>query len=159
MIPCGRVRVLLITALTVSLAGTTARAVPTQRGDRQVGRLNTWSASSRTGLSLAGTWTGGVDPKTGAASGSWTLLDATGQPAMSGGWSASKTPNGWSGSWRANAVGSRAEYAGTWSATVDLKPNASFADLFAMAAQKIVSGTWNAGRNSGSWSIRAFSSN
>jgi hypothetical protein len=160
MIRCCSAQGFLITVLVASLATASARAVPSQRsGDRQVGRLNTWSARSSTGLSLAGTWTGGVDSKTGAASGSWTLLDANGQPAMRGGWSAVKSANGWSGSWRANVVGSSAEYAGTWNATVDLKPNASFADLFAMAAQKVVSGTWRTGGNSGSWSIRAFTSN
>jgi hypothetical protein len=78
---------------------------------------------------------------------------------MRGGWSAIKSANGWSGAWRANVVGSRAEYSGTWNATLDLKPNAPFADLFAMAAQKVVSGSWRAGGNSGSWSIRAFTSN
>jgi hypothetical protein len=160
MIPRRRTNVFLITMLVASLAPASARAVPSQRsGDRQVGRLNAWSARSSTGLTLAGTWTGGVDSKTGAASGSWTLLDASGQPTMRGGWSAIKAASGWSGSWRANVVGSSAEYSGTWNATVDLKPNAPFADLFAVAAQKVVSGSWRAGGNSGSWSIRAFTSN
>lgn len=146
--------------LFASLVLATSHAAIAQRsGDRQIGRLNTWSAVSSTGLSLAGTWTGAVDPKTRAASGSWTLLDATGQPAMRGGWSAIKSANGWSGSWRANVVGSRAEYSGTWNATLALKPNAPFADLFAMAAQNVVSGSWRTGGNSGSWSIRAFTSN
>jgi hypothetical protein len=160
MIRCPPGRAFLITLLVALLASTTARAVPPQRsGDRQTGRLNTWSAASSTGLTLAGTWTGGVDPKTGAASGGWTLLDANGQPAMRGGWSAAKSRNGWTGSWRANVVGRSAEYSGTWNATLDLKPNAPFVDLFAMAAQKVVSGSWRAGGNSGSWSIRAFTAN
>lgn len=153
-------RVFFITVLVGSLATAITWAVPSQRrGDRQIGRLNTWSAVSSTGLSLAGTWTGAVDPKTGAASGSWTLLDGDGQPAMRGGWSAIKSANGWSGSWRANVVGSRAEYSGTWNATLALKPNAPFADLFAIAAEKAVSGSWRASGKSGSWSIRAFPSN
>jgi hypothetical protein len=160
MIRCAPVRAVFITVLVALLATPTARAVPSQRsGDRQIGRLNTWSAVSSTGLSLGGTWTGSVDPKTRAASGSWTLLDANGQPAMRGGWSAVKSANGWTGSWRANVVNSNAEYSGTWSASLDLKPNAPFADLFAMAAKQVVSGSWRASGKSGSWSIRAFASN
>jgi len=127
-------------------------------GDGEIGRQNTWAARSSTGLTLNGTWTGRTDAKTGAAFGSWTLLDPNGKVTMRGGWSAAKIARGWSGTWRAAAAGSPAEYSGTWSASVELKPNAPFADLFAMAAQKIVSGNWRAGTNAGSWSIRAFSS-
>jgi hypothetical protein len=150
--------VLFAALLCASLATAAAGAgVSLPNGSRQLGRLNTWSARSSTGVALAGTWTGRVDPKTGAASGSWSLLDANGRPAMRGGWSAVKSTTGWSGSWRANVVGSAAEFSGVWSAT-GLSPTAAFADLFASALQNVVSGTWRAGTNSGSWSIRAFSS-
>ena len=43
-----------------------------------------------------------------------------------------------------------------WSADVDLKPDAGFADLFKMAVQTVVSGSWRAGGQSGVWSIRVF---
>jgi len=149
-------RLLLITVLIASLAAAIARVEPLQAsGNPQLGRLNTWSARSNTGRVLAGSWTGSVDPKTGAASGSWTLFDANGQPAMRGGWSAIKSAREWTGSWRANVVGSAGEFSGTWRATVDLDLNAPFADLFTLAVQKVVSGAWRAGTNSGSWSIRA----
>ena len=146
--------------LIASLANETARAEPWQAtGGRQLGRLNTWSARSSTGRVLAGSWTGSVDPKTGAASGSWTLFDANGQPAMRGGWSAVKSAKEWSGAWRANVVGGAGEFSGTWRATVDLNLNAPLADLFTLAVQKVVSGSWRVGTNSGSWSIRASASN
>ena len=153
-------RLLLITLLTALLATAIARTEPLQAsGARQLGRLNTWSARSSTGRVLAGSWTGSVDPKTGAASGSWTLFDANGQAAMRGGWSAIKSAREWTGSWRANVVGSAGEFSGTWRATVDLDLNAPLADLFTLAVQKVVSGSWRVGTNSGSWSIRASASN
>ena len=119
-------------------------------------RPNTWSARSSTGITLAGTWTAVADPTTGAVTGTWTLIYANGTTLMRGGWSATKSTTGWTGAWRAGVSGSKAEYSGTWSAGVDLKANAPFSDLFAMAAQTVVSGNWRAGRHTGAWSIRAF---
>ena len=109
--------------------------------DGQSARPNTWSARSSTGLTLSGTW---------------TLVDATGKTVTRGGWSAAKSPTGWTGAWRAAVSGSKAEYSGTWSASVNVKGDAHFADLFKMAVQTAVSGNWRAGGHSGVWSIRAF---
>ena len=122
----------------------------------QGARSNTWSARSSTGRTLAGTWTATVEPKAGTVTGTWTLDDAKGKAVARGGWSAAKSRKGWSGAWRAVVSGSKTEYAGTWSAGVDLEPDAGFADLFKMAAQTVVSGGWRAGRQSGAWSIRVF---
>lgn len=119
-------------------------------------RVNTWAARSSTGLTLAGTWTATEDEKTGAVTGTWTLLDGQGRTVAKGAWSAAKSPSGWTGSWRAVAAGRPGEYSGTWSARLDLKPNVKFADLFAKAVETAVSGTWRAGRQSGSWTIQAF---
>ena len=152
----GIITVLVVASLDTSIVG----VLEAQRsGDGQIGRQNTWSARSNTGLVLNGTWAVTVDPKTGAAGGTWTLLDASGQTAMRGGWSAAKSATAWSGSWRANVVGSTAVYGGTWSAMVPLKPNAAFADLFVLAAKQVVSGNWRAAGKSGSWSIRAYTVN
>ena len=119
-------------------------------------RVNTWAARSSTGLMLGGTWTAAEDEKTGAVTGRWTLLDGQGRTVATGAWSAAKSPSGWTGNWRAAAAGRSGEYSGTWSARVDLKPNAKFADLFAKAIQTAVSGTWRAGGQSGAWTIQAF---
>ena len=142
--------------LCVALAASSAPLLSQQPRERSIGRLNTWTATSTDGLTLSGTWTGRADAKTGTASGTWTLLDANGGVAMRGGWSAAKAAAGWRGAWRATVVGSAAEYSGTWSATSELKPNAPLSDLFALAAQQVVSGNWRAGTRSGAWSIRAF---
>ncbi|MEO5898215.1 MAG: hypothetical protein ABIS06_21220 [Vicinamibacterales bacterium] len=117
---------------------------------------NTWSARSSSGQTLAGTWTVSNDPATGSVTGTWTLIDASGRTLAGGGWSAAKAKTGWTGAWRSVVSGIKSEYAGTWSAAVDLKPNAPFADLFERAAREVVSGQWRAGGHSGAWSIRAY---
>ena len=122
----------------------------------QTARSGSWTAKSTTGLALGGTWTAVADPTTGAVSGTWTLVDAQGRTVTRGGWSAAKSRTGWNGGWRAAVSGSKAEYSGTWSAKVSLKPDARFVDLFEKAVETAVSGNWRAGRHSGAWSIRAF---
>ena len=133
------------------IASLTARAEQQTPGQR---RINTWAAQSSTGQTFGGTFTATEDAKTGTVTGSWTLLDAQGRSLASGGWSAAKSPSGWNGSWRAVATGRAGEYAGTWRASVTLKPGAGFAALFAEAVMQAVSGTWQSGGRSGSWSIR-----
>ena len=122
----------------------------------RLGRANAWAARSSTGLTLGGTWTATEDAKTGSVTGSWTLLDARGRVTANGAWSAAKSPTGWQGSWRAIATGRSGEFAGTWTASVDLKPTTRFADLFAKAVEAAVSGTFRAGPQSGAWTIQAF---
>jgi hypothetical protein len=102
-----------------------------------------------------GTWTAVPDDARGTVTGTWTLFGAQGQVVAGGGWSAAKSPKGWTGAWRAAGARGGAEYAGTWSADVTLDPSARFGDLFAAALQT-VSGQWRAGGQSGAWSIRAF---
>lgn len=121
----------------------------------QKAREGTWGATSRTGITLQGTWTAVADPKTGAVTGTWTLEDGKRKTVLGGAWSAAKSPDGWTGAWRAVVSGRKGEYSGTWNASVDLKPDASFADLFERAVKSVVSGSWRAGRQSGAWSIRA----
>jgi iron(III)-enterobactin esterase len=116
----------------------------------------TWSARASTGLTLAGTWTAVPGPTTETVTGTWTLVNAQGATVAGGGWSASKSPDGWLGNWRAaNFGGTEHEFSGSWRSSVDLKASARFADLFEKAAQNIVNGTWRLGSNSGGWSIKA----
>jgi len=119
-------------------------------------RANTWAARSSTGQMFAGTWTASEDLKTGAVTGAWTLVDAERRTVASGGWSAAKSPKGWTGSWRAVAVGRSGEYAGTWTASVDLNADTKLHDLFVKAIDATISGTWQAGGQSGAWTIQAF---
>ena len=144
---------LLLVALDAS--GVHAEVSQGPAGGGRSARQNAWSARSSTGRVFAGTWTvAATDPAAGTATGTWTLADAKGNPVARGGWSAAKSATGWSGNWRAAVSGSKTEYSGTWNARVDLKPDAQFADLFAMAVKAVVSGDWRAGGQSGAWSIR-----
>ena len=142
----------------LAVEGSGARAGMRQGAARagQSAQPNTWSARSSTGLTFGGTWTVVADPTTAAVTGTWTLVDARGRTVTRGGWSAAKSPGGWTGTWQAAVAGTKAEYTGAWSAGVALKAGARFADLFEMAGQAAVSGNWRVGRQSGTWSIRAF---
>ena len=145
-------RVLATLILAALLSALAVAQAPSTLGRRS----NTWAARSSSGQTLAGTWTATADPKTGAVTGTWTLFDAQRRTAAQGGWSAAKSPTGWTGSWRAIATGRQGEYAGTWTASVDLAPTTNLSDLFAQAIKAAVSGTWEAGRQSGAWTIQAF---
>ncbi|MEO7503187.1 MAG: hypothetical protein ABIW94_11165, partial [Gemmatimonadaceae bacterium] len=118
--------------------------------------VNTWSARSNFGLTLLGTWTVVPDTMKGTATGTWTLVDAQMNTVTGGVWSASKSPAGWDGAWRAVIAGTTADHVGTWSSSINLKSDASFAELFEKALQTFVSGNWRYGRYSGTWTIRAF---
>jgi hypothetical protein len=122
----------------------------------QLGRANTWSATSSKGQTLMGTWTAVPDPASGSVTGTWTLVDAQGKTLARGGWSAAKSPAGGKGTWRAIVSGRTAEYAGTWSTDVDLGAGARLSNLLEKAIESVVSGRWRAGGQSGAWSIRAF---
>ena len=150
-------RLVVCLLLLVSLArfGPVGAVSQANQRDGESAHSGTWSAKSRTGLTLGGTWTAAVDPKTGAVTGTWTLTDASGTALSRGVWSAAKSPKGWSGAWRSVVSGTKGEFSGTWTADIGLKPNAPFADLFARAVQAAVSGGWEAGRHSGAWSIRS----
>ena len=113
----------------------------------------TWSATAQAG-NLAGSWTARPD-QSGGVAGAWMLQDATGNILMQGGWSASKSAQSWNGAWRAMVSGRAGEYAGTWTSTISLSPQARLAEMLESALRAVVSGTWKSGPRSGSWSIRA----
>ena len=148
----------LCLVFVVAVAGSGLQAALLHRavGGRQLGRANTWSARSSTGLVLMGTWTATVDATTDTATGAWTLLDSQNRTVTQGTWSAAKSPTGWTGAWRAAVAGGKAAYSGEWSAGVDLKGDAPLASLFEKAVEAVVSGSWQAGGHPGTWSIRAF---
>jgi hypothetical protein len=118
-------------------------------------RSGTWSARTSTGRTFMGTWTAVPDPTTGTVTGAWALTDAQGNPVAGGAWSASKATTQWTGYWRGVVTGRPGEFSGTWTASTDLKADASFADLFEQAVETVVSGDWRVGGLSGAWSIRA----
>ena len=118
-------------------------------------QVSTWSARTSTGRTFDGTWT--IEPGSSAdkASGTWTLSDGAATTTLRGTWSAQKFTTGWSGAWRAAVEGKPGELAGSWTADLPPARDARFTELFEAAARDAVRGVWNAGGNSGSWSIRA----
>jgi hypothetical protein len=118
---------------------------------------NLWSARNSNGQVFGGTWTAEPGPTSETVIGTWTLVDAQGRTLANGGWSASKSPDGWVGFWRAaNFSGTEHEFTGSWKAGVDLKVTAGFSELFEKAVSSAVSGTWRMGNHSGAWSIQVF---
>ena len=142
-----------------SSAGLMAQTkLPSIKSDEPVIRFgpgSTWSASTRAGRTLSGTWTGAIDRSSGTATGTWTVRDGKSQILLSGTWSAVKSARGWRGSWRALVQGQAGERSGNWSSTVQLPPDTSLAGLFELAVQQAVNGTWQSAGQSGEWSIRA----
>jgi hypothetical protein len=132
-----------------------AVARPDSAGNTAIKRDGSWSAATSNGLTLMGTWTAVLDPS-GTVTGSWALVDAQGNTRADGGWSAAKSPDGWTGAWRAIVSGREGEHAGTWTAALDAKPEARLGILFEKALQTIVSGNGGGGGRSGAWSIRTF---
>ena len=119
------------------------------------GARSAWTANTRSGASLGGTWSGEIDLSAGTASGTWTLRDGAGRIVLHGTWSAVKEDREWRGDWRARIVGQPKERSGSWSAQLQLSPGAPLAELFERALQQAVSGTWQSAGQSGGWSIRA----
>jgi hypothetical protein len=154
-------KVLLASILLLPAVDYATAAGPTvlrrTAAEGQLGRANTWSATSSKGQTLMGTWTAVPDPASGGVTGTWTLVDAKGKTRARGGWSAAKSPAGWNGTWRAIVSGRTAEYAGTWSTDVDLGAGARLSSLLEKAIESVVSGRWRAGGRSGAWSIQAVS--
>jgi len=141
---------LLFSVFLASAAAAGAQSVPQAQP-------NLWSARNSNGQMFGGTWTAVPDTTNGTVTGTWTLVDAGGRTLANGGWTASKSPDGWSGNWRAaNFGGTEHEFTGSWRADVALKSSAGFAALFEKAIQAVVSGSWRMGSNSGAWSIRTF---
>jgi hypothetical protein len=115
---------------------------------------STWSARNSNGRTLEGDWT--VEPGAAAdkVSGTWTLRNGP-VIVLRGTWAAQKFSTGWSGVWRADAEGQQNEYAGSWTADFSHARESPLVELFEAAARDAVRGLWNAGRDSGSWSISA----
>ena len=118
-------------------------------------QVSSWSARTISGRTFDGTWTIEAGTSVDKATGTWSLRDGTGVITSHGTWSAQKFSTGWSGVWRAVIDGQPSELAGSWTADLRQARDGQFIELFEFAARDVVRGIWNAGSNSGSWSIRA----
>ena len=136
-----------IAALFVSIAILTGPAAHAQS------QQGNWSANGGNGVHLTGGFTVIADTA-GTVAGTWTLRNNTGFTVAQGAWSAARSEREWRGSWRAFVSGSNAEFTGTFTAAVALRPSTKLPELFALAVGQIVSGSWTSRGNSGAWSIR-----
>lgn len=153
-------RSVVVAALFLVMSDTSAAQAPradtTSRApSKPINRNGSWSAATASGQTFMGTWTAVLDTA-GTVTGTWELEDAQERTIAHGAWSAAKSPDSWTGAWRAVIAGRDGEYLGTWTATISGKPGAPLADLFQNALQAIVSGGWRVGQLSGAWSIRTF---
>ncbi len=114
----------------------------------------TWTATVGESRTLRGRWIGQMIPgETFAAHGSWTLTNAAGKTAMSGTWSAKKSPRGWQGTWSAQVEKGGAA-AGTWKADLAADPKATLQTMLELVAKEEIGGTWRGGRLAGSWWLK-----
>lgn len=110
-----------------------------------------WTATVGESRTLRGRWIGQMIPgEPSAAHGSWTLKNAAGKTAMSGTWSARKSPRGWHGTWSAQVEKGRAA-AGTWKADLAPDPKATLQTLLELVAGEEIAGSWRSGRLQGFW--------
>jgi len=131
------------------------KAAEAEKNVIRFGPRSAWSASTRSGRSLGGTWTAAIDLSSGTASGTWTLRDSASRILLRGTWSAAKMDREWKGGWRALVAGQTKEHSGTWSCGLELPADAPLVDLFEQAVRQAINGTWRSGAQSGGWSIRA----
>ncbi len=104
---------------------------------------------------LGGTWTARPHSEPDAAYGTWSLLSSGGKQLASGTWSARKSTEKWEGRWQAE-VDRGGEQAGSWTARVGKSGELPLIDLFRLAADQIVAGSWQSdSRLAGTWSIKA----
>jgi hypothetical protein len=117
---------------------------------------STWAARAEDGRTFSGTYTVAPNATARAARGFWTLKDANGATAMSGGWSAEMHSTGWNGTWRASAEGRPGEFNGSWSAELPPSKKGGFTDLFEAAIKEAMRGLWTGAGESGNWTIRTY---
>lgn len=111
-----------------------------------------WSATEGR-RTLRGAWVARPDAKSEWISGSWTLRNDSGATVARGTWAALKEQKAWRGSWQAHLPDGRS-VSGTWTADVHASTASELAEMLELALAEMVSGTWQTGGLSGSWSIR-----
>jgi hypothetical protein len=120
-----------------------------------------WTATAGPNQVFHGTWSARpVEGSPNSASGSWSLVNGSNQIVVSGTWSATKTARLWSGTWRARTVAARGipgrEFSGTWRTEIKTSDARTLGELLQQTMQHEVSGAWQSGGMSGTWSLSAL---
>jgi len=124
----------------------------------------TWTASSGSARAFRGTWSADVRQETpDAASGSWTLLDASNRIIVQGTWSAQKNARGWQGSWSATVASRPAgrstsgpSISGSWKADMESEGAGTILEMLQLTVKRSVGGSWRSGRLGGQWALKAL---
>jgi hypothetical protein len=119
---------------------------PTLRG--------TWSASVGAAQAVGGTWSASL-PEANVAKGAFTVLNERNQVVLQGTWAATKSAQGWRGSWSARLAGGRRPgqtFTGTWQAEGALAGR-TLSDLLQGTLAQEVTGAWQARGRAGKWRL------
>lgn len=119
---------------------------PTLRG--------TWTASIGPAQAVRGTWSARL-PEANTAQGAFTVLNERNQVVLQGAWAATKSAQGWRGSWSARVAGERRPgetFTGTWQA--DGAPaGRTLSELLQGTLVKEVIGSWQSRGRAGKWRL------
>ena len=138
---------LMVVTLLLMGSGPLAQApAPTLRG--------TWTASIGPAQAVRGTWSANVrDANT--AQGAFAVVNERNQVVLQGTWAATKSAQGWRGSWSARIAADRPTgemLTGTWQADGTLAGR-TLADLLQGTLVKEVTGSWQSQGRAGKWRL------
>ena len=113
----------------------------------------TWSASLDRARAVGGTWSASF-PEANVAQGAFTVLNERRQVVLQGTWAATKSAQGWRGSWSARVAGGRPSQTltGTWQAE-GARAGRTLTDLMQSTLIKEVTGSWQARGRAGKWRL------
>ena len=116
----------------------------------------TWTATAGPSQVLRGLWSAAISARTpNTAQGSWTLLNDSGEVALSGTWSAKKTHSSWQGTWSARSAPG-GSFSGTWDADISGTKDKTFVDMLSRTLEKEIAGSWLSGRHRGNWWLKGL---
>jgi len=119
---------------------------PTLRG--------TWAASIGAGQTVRGTWSANL-PEANTAQGAFAVVNERSQVVLQGTWAATKSAQGWRGSWSARTVSDQRAsetLTGAWQAD-GTQAGRTLADLLQGTLAKDVTGSWQSGGRTGKWRL------
>lgn len=116
-----------------------------------------WTAASGS-QTFGGTWGAEISARTpDYAQGYWTLLNESGERMLQGTWTARKVASRWHGTWTAR-TSQGGSFSGSWDADTSDSKDKTFVDMLTRTLEKEVSGSWQSGRLSGTWTLHGIPS-
>ena len=116
----------------------------------------TWAASSTGGQRLAGAWTAQAHPESGGVTGTWSLFDAGGKILREGRLVREQVAEILGRRVASHRNGPNRRILGNVDSRNAALPRSPAGGHVESALRAVVTGTWESGANSGSWSIKAY---